>query len=61
MIDSRRRCALIFDELNKNGFGEADIQRVHAPIGLPIRAETPEEIGISITAEMIRVRAELSG
>ena len=58
MIGSRRKCALIYDEIRKEGFKDADIQRVHAPIGLPIRAETPEEIGISITAEMIQVRAE---
>jgi xanthine dehydrogenase accessory factor len=56
MIGSRRKCGLIFDELRKEGFSEADIQRVHAPIGLPIQAETPEEIGISIVAEMIQVR-----
>ena len=35
-----------------------DIQRVYAPIGLPIEAETPEEIGVSITAELIKVRAQ---
>jgi xanthine dehydrogenase accessory factor len=61
MIGSRRKCALIYGEIRKEGFKDADIQRVHAPIGLPIRAETPEEIGISITAEMIQVRAELPG
>ncbi len=59
MIGSRRKVALIYDELRKRGYGEADIQRVHAPIGLPIAAETPEEIGISITAEMIQMRARL--
>jgi xanthine dehydrogenase accessory factor len=59
MIGSRRKCALIFEQLRNDGFGDADIQRVHAPIGLAIAAETPEEIGISIVAEMIKVRAEL--
>ena len=59
MIGSRRKCALIFDQLRKEGFNEADIQRVHAPIGLAIEAETPEEIGVSIVAEMIQVRAKL--
>jgi xanthine dehydrogenase accessory factor len=61
MIGSRRKCALIFEDLRSKGFSEADIRRIHAPIGLPIHAETPEEIGISITAEMIQVRAGLSG
>jgi xanthine dehydrogenase accessory factor len=60
MIGSRRKCGLIFEELRKEGFSEADIQRVHAPIGLPIEAETPEEIGISIVAELIQVRSLLT-
>ena len=58
MIGSRRKCGLIFDALRKEGFTDEDIHRVHAPIGLPIQAETPEEIGVSIVAEMIQVRAE---
>jgi len=57
MIGSRRKCKLIFDALRGQGYTEKDIQRVHAPIGLPIEAETPEEIGISIVAEMIQARA----
>lgn len=59
MIGSRRKCELIYQELRKTGCSEEDIRRVHAPIGLPIRAETPEEIGISIVAEMIQTRANL--
>lgn len=59
MIGSRRKCGLIFDELRREGFSAEDMARVHAPIGLPINAETPEEIGISIVAEMIQVRAKL--
>jgi xanthine dehydrogenase accessory factor len=59
MIGSQRKCALVFDELRKSGVNDMDIQWIHAPIGLPTQAETPEEIGISITAEMIRVRADL--
>ena len=58
MIGSRRKCELIFQELRKEGFSDEDIRRVHAPIGLPIDAETPEEIGVSIVAEMIRDRAK---
>jgi xanthine dehydrogenase accessory factor len=58
MIGSRRKCALIFQELRRMGYPEEDIRRVHAPIGLPIEAETPEEIGVSIVAEMIQARAK---
>lgn len=57
MIGSRRKIALIYDQLLKEGCTEDDIRRVKAPIGLEIAAETPEEIGISITAELIQVRA----
>ena len=60
MIGSRHKCELIFQELRRLGYSEEDIMRVHAPIGLPIEAETPEEIGISIAAEMIQARAKLS-
>lgn len=58
MIGSRRKVLLILEELRRLGYTEEEIARVHAPIGLPIGAETPEEIGISIVAEMIQVRAK---
>ncbi len=57
MIGSRKKNAMLFDMLRKEGYSEDDIARVHAPIGLSIKAETPEEIAISIAAEMIQVRA----
>ncbi len=57
MIGSKKKNAILFDKLREEGFSEEDIARVHAPVGLPIQAETPEEIAISITGEMIQVRA----
>ena len=59
MIGSRRKNQLLYDELRSEGVSEEDIARVHAPIGLEIGSETPEEIGVSIAAEMIQVRAQL--
>ncbi|MBI5894557.1 MAG: XdhC family protein, partial [Desulfobacterales bacterium] len=53
MIGSRRKRDQIFHRLRAEGFSEADLQRVHSPIGLDIGAETPEEIAVSIVAEMI--------
>ena len=47
----------VFGALADEGFAEADIARVHTPIGLSIGAETPAELAISIVAEMIQVRA----
>lgn len=60
MIGSRRKVGLIYDRLRKDGVREDVIQRVNAPIGVDIAAETPEEIGISITAELIQTRAKRS-
>lgn len=56
MIGSRRKTKLIFESLLAQGFSQEDIQRVHAPIGLPIGGETPEEIGVSIIAQMVQAR-----
>jgi xanthine dehydrogenase accessory factor len=57
MIGSRKKRDTIYGALLKEGFSQADIDRVHSPIGLSIGAETPEEIAVSIVAEMIRHRA----
>lgn len=59
MIGSRRKRDMIYRALLEEGFSQADIDRVHAPIGLAIGAETPEEIAVSIVAELIMVRAGL--
>lgn len=58
MIGSRRKTNLIFQSLLQEGFSREDLQRVHAPIGLSIGGETPQEIGISIIGEMIDVRSK---
>jgi xanthine dehydrogenase accessory factor len=57
MIGSRRKRDTIYEQLLKDGYTQADIDRVHSPIGLTIGADTPEEIAVSIIAEMIAVRA----
>jgi len=41
----------------RKGFTKQDIDSVYSPIGLDIGAETPEEIAVSIVAELIKVRA----
>ncbi|MEN6439597.1 MAG: XdhC family aldehyde oxidoreductase maturation factor [Syntrophobacter sp.] len=59
MIGSRRKRDIIYQALAETGeFGEDAFARVHSPVGLAIGAETPEEIAVSILAEMIQVRAE---
>jgi xanthine dehydrogenase accessory factor len=56
MIGSRKKTRQVLDNLISKGFSEEDIdKRVHSPIGLDIKAETPAEIAISIMAEIIQV------
>ena len=56
MIGSRRKVISVYQALEREGFSEKDFQSVHAPVGLEIGALTPEEIGVSIAAELIAVR-----
>lgn len=57
MIGSKRRVRAVFDLLEREqGIARAPLERVHAPIGLAIGAETPAEIAVSIMAEIIAVR-----
>jgi len=57
MIGSRRKRDIIYEKLLEEGFTKQDIDSVYSPIGLDIGAETPEEIAVSIVAELIKVRA----
>jgi xanthine dehydrogenase accessory factor len=57
MIGSRRKRDAIYERLLREGFTTADLARVHCPIGLSIGAGSPEEIAVSIVAELIAVRA----
>jgi xanthine dehydrogenase accessory factor len=56
MIGSKRKIKVIFDYLKSKGLTQEKLDFVHSPIGLPIDAETPEEIAVSIMAEIIKVR-----
>ncbi|SDE88579.1 XdhC family aldehyde oxidoreductase maturation factor [Sporomusa acidovorans] len=57
MIGSKRKRDLVFKTLQEKGVSPDNIARVHSPIGLAIQAETPEEIAVSIVAELIKARA----
>lgn len=60
-IGSRKTQAKRRDWLRKEGFGEADIARVHGPIGLELGGRTPAETALAILAEMTAVRYLGSG
>ena len=57
VIGSRAKIASINGRLREAGISEAAIASVHTPIGMAIKAVTPEEIAVSIAGEMILVRA----
>jgi len=61
MIGSRRKILTIFRELQSEGISPEQFQHVHAPIGLDIGASTPEEIAVSVVAEIIAVRRHAEG
>lgn len=56
MIGSRRRVRAMLGRLEEEGFDPALLQEIHAPLGLDLGAETPEEIAVSIMAEIVRER-----
>ena len=59
MIGSKKKRDTIYKALLNEGFTPDDIDRVNCPIGLDIKAQTPEEIAVSIVAELIEKRASL--
>ena len=56
MIGSKSKVSIVYDSLLKQGYSERQLAAVHSPIGLPIGAQTPEEIAVCIVAEMIQVK-----
>lgn len=59
MIGSRRKVALVREVMLSEGYTEEELNRVHAPIGLEIGAETPAEIAVSILAQVIETKNKL--
>ena len=55
VIGSKRRWAATVKELKARGVSEKEIARVHSPMGLELQAETPEEIAVSIMAEILMI------
>jgi xanthine dehydrogenase accessory factor len=56
LLGSKRKKALLFDNLKKGGFSKTDIDRVITPVGVSIGSVTPEEIAISIAAQLVEHR-----
>lgn len=61
VIGSRRRWATAVQRLEEKGIPRAALEGVHAPMGLELNAETPEEIALSILSEIVMLRNRASG
>lgn len=61
MVGSRRRTRAALEQLAREGIGPERIAAVRAPVGLDVRAETPEEIAVAIAAELVLLRRGGSG
>ena len=56
MIGSKRKTRMVMDYMRQQGFDDKMLESVYAPIGIAINSETPQEIAVSIVAELIKVR-----
>ena len=56
-MGSRKKKAFLWGELERRGFSREQIETIHLPIDLDIGGETPAEIAVSVTAQLIQVRA----
>ena len=61
LIGSKRRTRIVLERLHEAGISDAQLKKVHAPIGLDIGAVTPEEVALAIIAEIVAVRRGGSG
>ena len=59
LLGSRRKTRLLYETLEREGVDPSVFERVFAPVGLEIGSETPEEIAVSIAAELVAVRKNL--
>ncbi len=61
LLGSRRKKGLVSNALGEDGFSPGDIARVIIPVGIPIGSVTPEEIAVSIMAEIVQKRRSANG
>ena len=56
VLGSKKKMEKLFEDYRKEGIDESLLQRIHTPIGLDIKSQTPEEIAVSIAAEIIKIK-----
>ncbi len=55
-MGSKTKVRKIFEQLQNEGFTKKELQKIYSPIGIDIKSETPEEIAVSIAAEIIKLK-----
>ncbi|MCP5650706.1 XdhC family protein, partial [Klebsiella pneumoniae] len=61
LLGSRRKVQTFTKQLSESGVSDAQLSRLHAPVGYDIGAETPHEIAVSILAELLQVMNDAPG
>ena len=61
MIGSRKKVSVVMEQMERSGYARELLDRVYAPIGLRIGAQTPAEIAVCIAAQLIQVRSGRAG
>ena len=56
VLGSKKKMEKLFDDYRADGIADEILHRIHTPIGLAINSQTPEEIAVSIAAEIIKVK-----
>lgn len=58
LLGSSKKAASLTEKLKAEGLSDVQLQKLHTPVGLDIGAETPEEIGVSILAQIIQFKRQ---
>ncbi len=56
VLGSRAKLKTMWEVLLKEGFTQEELDTVYAPIGISIKSQTPEEIAVSIAAQIVQIR-----
>jgi len=56
ILGSKTKFAKMLDEYRRDGINPVWLQQIHAPVGLPVKSQTPEEIAVSIAADIIQIK-----
>lgn len=58
LLGSKKKVEKMFTDLLQEGISQEKLSKIHAPIGMPVKSQTPEEIAVSIAAEIIKIKNE---